>query len=190
MDYTMEERARLIAEACLASESKDPIALFKTIAAKGFVRIHGPEHHVLDGACFLTAFRNAGGTVELEKGLAHIIREGLRMPGATCGLWGVCGSVTSIGTALAFLEGTGPLTADDSWASHMGYTAAALTELAAVGGPRCCKRDAFLALKTAVTYAKERFDVSMESGDIVCGFFPKNEQCMKGRCPFYRGKEE
>ncbi len=188
MEYTMEQRGDLIRKACFASTSKDPVAIFKAIAREDYIRIHGPEHHILDGACFLAAFRNAGGVVDLEKGLEHVMEEGLTMPGATCGLWGVCGSVTSIGTALAFLEGTGPLTEDDSWASHMRYTASALTELAAVGGPRCCKRDAFLALRTAVAYAGERYGVELELGDIVCGFFPKNQQCLKNRCPFYPGK--
>ena len=188
MEYTMEQRGVLIRQACLVSESKNPHEIFKSIARQDFIRIHGPEHHILDGACFLAAFRNAGGEVDLEKGLAHMLEEGVRMPGATCGLWGVCGAVTSIGTALAFLEGTGPLSGDDSWASHMEYTSGALKDLAAVGGPRCCKRDAFLALRAAVTYAKERYGVEMEVGEPVCGFFPRNQQCIQTRCPFYPNK--
>ena len=27
---------------------------------KDYISIHGPEHHVLDGSCFLTALHNAG----------------------------------------------------------------------------------------------------------------------------------
>ena len=41
--------------------------------------------------------------------------EGLRMPGAMCGLWGICGAITSIGAALAIIDGTGPLSADGTW---------------------------------------------------------------------------
>lgn len=59
--------------------------------------MHGPEHHVLDGACLLMAFYNAGGKIDIDTSLEQLVKEGLRMPGAMCGLWGVCGAITSIG---------------------------------------------------------------------------------------------
>lgn len=43
--------------------------------------------------------------------LSKILKEGLKMLGAMCGLWGVCGAVTSIGAALSIIDGTGPLCA-------------------------------------------------------------------------------
>ena len=46
----MEERAEKIMEACLRENSKNPIDVFYNIANMDFVRTHGPEHHVLDGA--------------------------------------------------------------------------------------------------------------------------------------------
>ena len=57
----MEERATKIVEACLQQKSKNPIAIFLNIAQEDFIRIHGPEHHILDAASLLTAFYNAGG---------------------------------------------------------------------------------------------------------------------------------
>ena len=57
----MEERVKKIIEACTLEKSKNPIDIFNNIAHKEFVRILGPEHHILDGACILTAFYNAGG---------------------------------------------------------------------------------------------------------------------------------
>ena len=50
--------------------------------------MHGPEHHILDGACLLVAFKNAGGEIDLDDALNKIMIEGLRMPGAMCGFWG------------------------------------------------------------------------------------------------------
>ena len=35
--------------------------------------MHGPEHHVMVGAALLTAYKNAGGNIDLEKSLAEII---------------------------------------------------------------------------------------------------------------------
>ena len=120
MDCTMEERCRRIIDFCLQEKSCDPIEIFGHAARQDFVRMHGPEHHVLDGACLLTAFHNAGGNLtNLPEALKRLMNEGLRMPGAVCGLWGVCGAVMSIGAALAIIEGTGPLSTDGSWGSHM-----------------------------------------------------------------------
>lgn len=180
----LEQRTQAIIEACAQEKKTDPLAVFRHVAGKGFVRIHGPEHHVLDGACLLTALHNAGMAFDLPELLSRLRQEGLQMPGAICGHWGVCGAVASVGAALALLEETGPLTAGPSWGSHMTYTSEALANLAAIGGPRCCKRDAYTALKTAIPYVKERFGITLPEEKTVCGFYPKNEQCLGERCPY------
>lgn len=184
----MEERVKNIVDACLREKSRDPVAIFHRIAQSDAVRIHGPEHHVLDGAALLTAFYNAGGSIDLPAALQEMVKRGLQMPGATCGLWGVCGAVSSMGAALSIIDGTGPLTTDGSWGKHMTFTADALHSLAQVDGPRCCKRDAFLSFQKAVDYINTNYDVQLECGDIVCSFSPRNEQCIRERCPFYAAK--
>lgn len=60
----------------------------------------------------LVAYKNAGGEIDIDKALDRLMAEGLRMPGAMCGLWGICGAITSIGAALAIIDGTGPLSTD------------------------------------------------------------------------------
>ena len=84
-------------EVCLQETSTNPIDIFSNIAQMDFIRIHGPEHHVLDGAALLTAFWNAGGQIDLQTSLEELTKRGLQMPGATCGMWGVCGAVSSLG---------------------------------------------------------------------------------------------
>ncbi len=191
MDYTLEERGKNIIEECLSINSKNPIDIFKTIASKDYIRIHGPEHHILDGVALLTAFYNAGGNIDLATVLEELMKRGLDMPGATCGMWGVCGAVTSMGAALSIIDGTGPLTTDDTWGKHMHFTSKALSKLADVGGPRCCKRDAFLSFQEAIKYINDNYDVTLESSDIACGFSHENQQCIKDRCPFYKsGKKK
>jgi len=184
----MEERARKIIAACLQEESISPVKIFCKIAQRDFIRMHGPEHHVLDGAALLTAFRNAGGEIELAASLNELMKRGLQMPGATCGMWGVCGAVSSMGAALSIIDGTGPLSADESWGKHMEFTSAALHALSQVGGPRCCKRDAFLTFIKAIEYVNENYGVKLEQDDIVCSFSGKNAQCIGERCPFYNNK--
>lgn len=181
----MEERAKKIIDACLQEISHNPIEIFNRIAQRDFVRIHGPEHHVLDGAALLTAFYNAGGRIDLQESLAELMRRGLQMPGATCGMWGVCGAVSSMGAALSIIDGTGPLSTDASWGKHMEFTADALRSLSEIGGPRCCKRDAFLSFQKAIDFINENYNAMLESGKVECGYSEKNEQCIKERCPFY-----
>ena len=184
MEYSMEQRGSQIIAGCMEMTGTNPYEIFHALARKDFVRMHGPEHHILDGACILTAFRNAGGNIDLPTALEKLVAEGLRMPGAACGLWGVCGAVTSIGAALAIIDGTGPLSGED-WGSHMEYTSAALARLAKTGGPRCCKRDAFAAMEQAVGYIRERYGVTLELSAIRCDFSPRNAQCIGARCPYH-----
>ncbi len=188
MDYSMDERCNRIVAMCLEEKSKNPIEIFKKIACQDFVRIHGPEHHILDGAALLTAFYNAGGTVDLLQSLEELVRRGLQMPGATCGQWGVCGAVSSMGAALSIIDGTGPLSTDGTWGEHMKFTSKALGALAEVGGPRCCKRDAFLAFSEAIDFVNKTYDVTLEKAEITCEFSGKNQQCIGTRCPFYKKK--
>lgn len=183
MEYTPKQRAALIIAECEKCSSIDPYEIFQTLARNDFVRMHGPEHHILDGACILTAFFNAGGKLDLHEALQKLMYEGLRMPGAACGLWGVCGAVTSIGAALAIIDGTGPLSGED-WGSHMEYTSAALARLAKTGGPRCCKRDAFAAMEQAVGYIEKRYGIKLSLYDIKCDFSSRNSQCIGIRCPY------
>ena len=186
----MEDRAKKIMEACMQEKSTNPLKIFNHIAHMEFVRIHGPEHHVLDGAALLTAFYNAGGNLDLLESLQELMRRGLQMPGATCGMWGVCGAVSSMGAALSIIDGTGPLSADASWGKHMEFTSKALESLSKVGGPRCCKRDAYLSFWQAIKFVNENYNVQLESSRVVCGFSEKNAQCIKEKCPFYKGKKK
>ena len=182
---TTAEKAGLILRDVRGETTCDPYVIFTHVLEKGYVNMHGPEHHILDGACLLTAYRNAGGAIDLDAALDKLCAEGLRMPGAMCGLWGVCGAVASMGAALAIIDGTGPLTTDGSWGDHMAFTAAATAELGRVNGPRCCKRDAFLAFRCAVDYIGAHKGVRLTWTDPVCRFSPMNAQCIGAHCPFH-----
>ena len=70
----------------------------------------------------------------------------------------------------------------------MHFTSAALGRLADVGGPRCCKRDAFLSLDEAVEYINVNYEVCLEKSEVKCTYSMQNEQCIRQRCPFYKKK--
>ena len=66
---------------CLASDSTDPIALVRQMMAMPFCHMHGPEHHVMVGAALPTAYKNAGGELELEPALREIASRGRAVHG-------------------------------------------------------------------------------------------------------------
>ena len=182
----MQERYARIKAALLQEKGTDPIAILKKVASKDFVSIHGPEHHFLDGGAFLTALHNAGMAFDLSAALDALAERSIKMPGAMCGHWGVCGSVASLGAAFSLLEGTGPLSKDEAYADHLDFASDCLKKMARIGGPRCCKRNAFLALQEGVSHAEKRFGVSLGPiAPILCDFFPRNRECKKAECPFY-----
>ena len=57
---------------CLSETSKNPVEIIKKMMALPFCHMHGPEHHVMVGAALLTAYKNAGGEIDLEKALNPI----------------------------------------------------------------------------------------------------------------------
>lgn len=187
MEYTLEDKYRLIKEELLKSNEKNPIIIAKAIMNKDFINMHGPEHHFLDGGAFLAAYKNSGGLLDLSNALDILKERSVKMPGAMCGYWGVCGSVTSIGASLSIIHKTGPLSNDDYYKEHMEYTSRVVKEMSLIGGPRCCKRNAFISLSNAVSFVKEKYNVEMDINDINCEFKKNNKQCIGIRCPFYGG---
>ncbi|MGN0399350.1 MAG: DUF5714 domain-containing protein [Blautia sp.] len=168
---------------CLSENSKDPIVIMEKMMEMPFCHMHGPEHHVMVGAALLTAYRNAGGEIELEEALKEMYRRGKEVPGGACGFWGACGAGISAGQFMAIVTGSTPLT-QESWGMSNQMTAKALENIGKTGGPRCCKRDSYLAILAAVNFVKEHFNVEMVQTVPVCHRSGQNSQCIKERCPF------
>lgn len=168
---------------CLESESKNPIEIVRGMMQMPFCHMHGPEHHVMVGAAILTAYKNAGGDLDLSKALDEVISRGRQVPGGICGFWGSCGAAVSSGIAVAILSKSNPLAVEEFGLANR-MTARSLNAIGTVGGPRCCKRDSFLSILNAIDYIKENFGVEMEKPEVICDFSPKNNQCIGKRCPF------
>lgn len=184
----MEEIYLKIKEMCLASKTTNPTKLVTTIMNEDFIHIHGPEHHILDGACLLSAIFNAGLSFNLENALDEMICIGKQMPGATCEKWGICGSSASIGEALSIIYKTDPLSHDQYYKDHLNLTSKILNHIALIGGPRCCKRNAFIALQMAIDFVNETYSIQLTKSEIKCTFSNKNQQCLHEACPFFQNE--
>ncbi len=172
---------------CLTSTSKDPAEILNQMMALPFCHMHGPEHHIMVGMALLTAYHNAGGKIDLPAALSEMKRRGSSVPGGACGFWGACGAGISTGMFLSIVTAATPLGEKNFGLSHQ-MTAKALGAIGAVGGPRCCKRDAYLSLLSAISFVGQELGVEMERPKIRCTFSPQNAQCLKECCPFHPKK--
>ena len=138
------------------------------------------------GIDLLTAYRNAGGEIDLAPALVELQRRGQHVPGGACGFWGACGAGISTGMSLSILSNATPLSKEPLGLSNQ-MTARALDAIGTIGGPRCCKRNSYLSLLAAAAFVEERFHLSMPVPAIRCAYAGQNNQCLGKVCPFSPG---
>lgn len=173
---------------CLAEASKNPVEIVNKMMKQPFCHMHGPEHHVMVGAALLTAYKNAGGKIDLDAALAEMLNRGKKVPGGACGFWGACGAGISSGMFVSIISKSTPLSQEPFVLSHK-MTAKSLGEIGEIGGPRCCKRDSYLSILTAIDFVKEHFGIEMERPHVICHYSSWNNQCIGRRCPFSKANQ-
>lgn len=177
-------------EICLAHGGTCPEALLEELMADSRCAAFGPAHHFLAGASLLTALRNAQGEAQHERLAADLADLGLRsaaVPGAACARWGVCGAAVSAGMAYAIAAGNEPLKAE-GWSENQLMVADIAHAIASAGAPRCCKRDARLAVSLAAEAISRDFGVSLArpaGAPIRCAASSRNTVCLGRACAFY-----
>jgi len=178
----------VIRQRCLESKETDPIALAEKLMQEPTVHMHGPEHHVLAGAALLTAYHNVTGKLDLPAALGKMQERGKQVPGGTCGFFGCCGAAVSVGIFGAILLESTPLS-EDTWGKANLLTSQCLANEAKIGGPRCCKRNVYMSILTAVKFLREELGVTLPiPARTVCRFDHKCRECLMERCPFYEKK--
>ena len=135
------------------------------------------------GAALLTAYKNAGGDIDLAAALTEMMNRGKSVPGGACDFWGACGAGISSGMFVSIISKSTPLAVEPFALSHK-MTAKSLGAIGEIGGPRCCKRDSYLSILSAIDFVKEHFGVEMKKPEIVCTHSAQNNQCIGKRCPF------
>ena len=169
---------------CFNSKSKNPIEILEKMMSMNFCHMHGPEHHVMVGASLLAAYKNAGGEIDLTSALSEMQVRGKQVPGGACGFWGACGAGISTGMYMSIITKSTPL-AKEAWGLSNQMTGLSLSAIGKNGGPRCCKRDSYLAIIEAVGFTKEKLNVEMKLDEIKCSRSKLNNQCIEERCPFH-----
>lgn len=175
-----------IKEICVNSTSSDPFVIMNDIFDSDLLRFHDFKHHAAVGCALIAAHRNSGFELDISPLLDEMVKRGRKVPPGSCGLMGNCGAAVSIGTFYSVMTGTTPYS-EKTWSDANLATAQSLIEMAIVGGPRCCKRNSMIALRVGTRIAIEKLGSQMVLGEMHCDKSEKNKECIKERCPFYKG---
>ena len=176
----------LIRQFCNFSELTDPLQIALILIQHPAVKMHGPEHHFLVPAVLLAAYYNLkdGSAEKIEK-IEEAETRAKHVLGGFCGFYGNCGAAVGTGIFLSLITDATPLSVD-SWRLSNMMTASTLMSIALHGGPRCCKRNTYLAIIEAAQFLKENLNIQMNvSSKIECQFSPLNKECLREECPFY-----
>ncbi len=154
--------------------------------------MHNFAHHYLVPAVLLAdvCAKNDVRPEEFEKKLEEALKRAKNVLPAFCGLYGACGAAVGCGIFMSVYTGTTPLS-KESWALCNYATAGALSKMASLGGPRCCKRNTFAALLFMKKYVAQHLGTVISLPEnIVCSFSKFNGECLKEECPYYCRTEE
>jgi hypothetical protein len=180
----------LIEVTTLRNTSDDPFFIAEKLLESPAIKMHGPEHHFLVPAVLIAALYNhTGEQNKKERGIRNARKRAEMVKGGFCGLLGDCGAAVGTGIFVSIVTGATPLSREE-WRLSNLITARTLEEIALHGGPRCCKRNTFLALRSAIRFLSREMGIRLPEPDtICCKWSDKNQECLKEKCPFFSGEE-
>lgn len=178
--------SQIIMEYCAHTDQVDPVDIVLNLLNHKSIKMHGPEHHFLVPAALLTAYYNfTGKGIEKREKLSVALERARKVPGGFCGFNGACGAGIGCGIFISIITGSSPLSGREWQLSNLA-TARSLDRIARSGGPRCCKRDVFIALRTAREFLEETLQVKLPaSAEIICHFDHLNLECTLDDCMFF-----
>lgn len=175
----------MITNYCLNSHSTSPLEMAIDLMNHPAIKMHGPEHHYLVPAVLITSFANKNNNSEnLEKLLNEAKNRAKNVLGGFCGFYGACGAGVGCGIYASIILNSTPMS-KEQWGLSNLITSKALENISKFGGPRCCKRDTFTAIETAIQFTKEHFNTDLNTySDLKCAFSHLNKECLKNKCKY------
>ena len=179
---------------CLEIFDKRPTVNVSDIAVELMSRedvpMHYPFHHFIIPAALLTAAAVSRG--DSRERLAEMLttagERAKNVLGGFCGNYGACGAGVGAGIFMSVITDSSPMSVQ-TWDWCNEITGICLQKIASIGGPRCCKRTAFLSISEAVPYANSKLGTSLTfNEEQKCSFHERNKECKRKLCPFYPGE--
>ena len=176
----------LIEQYCRTTQLKDPHRIAITLMKNPLINMHGPEHHFLVPAALLAAWYNKHkNTVLKDAAIITARRRAEDLKGGVCGSLGACGAAIGTGIFISLITGATPLSREE-WRLANLMTSESLKVIAENGGPRCCKRNSFLAIDAVISYLKTHFATELAvDNKIICEFAILNPECLGEECCYY-----
>jgi len=171
---------------CLKYKNIDPIELSVDIMNSPVIRMHGAEHHFIVPAVLITSLHNYQHKSEsLETILNYIKRRAISETPHTCSYdLKTCGAALGTGVFLSvFLNRE--LSDEDQWSPSNAIIAESLKNVSDSGGQRCCKRDTYLSIQSAINLLKDEFAIELPLSLAKCTFSLRNRTCKHEECQFY-----
>jgi hypothetical protein len=104
-----------------------------------------------------------------------------------CGTHRNCGAAVGAGICISVITGSSSLSKEELRQSNM-ISGRSLLSIAAQGGPRCCKRDTYIALQESIGFLEQNFQVRLDSSSVHCDFSKNNRECPKEEYNYYLRK--
>lgn len=203
----------IIESYCLNSDSTEPLEMALHLMRHPKVKMHGPEHHFLVPAVLISAYYNHKSSVKISGERENEMRKtsgsdasgddpknikrkmlkkargrAQNVPGGFCGFYGDCGAAVGTGIFISIITGAKPVSKEEWMLSNL-MTAQSLHIIALHGGPRCCKRNTYLALTEAAAFLKQHFNIELGlNKSIDCEFKEYNKECLNDECKYYKDK--
>ncbi len=175
----------LIETYCANTTSFNPVEMATELMHSDKIKMHGNEHHFLVPAVLISAYYNYFNDPDKAAKISIARKRAEKIPGGFCGTHGNCGAGVGTGIFISIITGSTPL-AKEEWSLSNLITGKSLVSIAMHGGPRCCKRDTYLALNESIEFLREKFSVTLDSTVVRCEFSDNNKECLRDACLFYR----
>lgn len=191
-----EKTFEIITEICTKNYKSEgykcPVDIAFEIMEHPQFPMHDYVHHYLVPAVILTALRkkiSADGSKFSEE-LETVKKRAQDVLPAFCGTHGTCGAAIGVGIFFSVITKTTPLS-KETWSLCNRSTSESLREMAEAGGPRCCKRNAFIAIRYATKVVLDELGCDLYCPEeIKCSFSKYNLECLEKDCPFYKDNKQ
>lgn len=176
------------------TDKTNPLEMAIDIMKNSSFHMHGPEHHFLIPAALITSYCNITNEPK-DKRLKMLITARKRaedVKGGFCGFYGDCGAAVGTGIFVSIITSSTPLSTK-SWGEANEVTGRSLIKIAETGGPRCCKRNLYTAIREAAEFVDRKFQVRLydyETSKPVCQFSKFNSECLGQRCPYNKANNK
>lgn len=194
-NLTMEDYGKFMPKVLLIilqQTSKVPVELFESVIAKlsevwtasDILPFHGPWHHGIVPAVLIMALKNNNYDFT-EKDVKEAFMRGLKIPAGGCGFCGTCGGGSGVGI-MASIVGKATPFHDKERSEGFEASVSALQRIGKLGGPRCCRLSAYVAIEQGIKYLKKK-ELPLPEQKMIgrCNVYELNAQCHRERCPYF-----